>query len=70
MVVATAITACGFVTNAFGYNAETLTGCNSDYRLRFCNFHNQILDGLLKNLVATAITACGFVTIDNKYSKN
>ena len=37
--VATVITACGFVTFAVARaNGKSMTeGCNSDYRLRFCN---------------------------------
>ena len=58
--VATVITACGFVTE-IGFTPKPLAGCNSDYRLRFCNrsldrFHNIMIP------VATVITACGFVT--------
>ena len=61
--VATAITACGFVTSDDFIVYVTIDiCCNSDYRLRFCNPKGS--DGRLKftNEVATAITACGFVT--------
>ena len=36
-IVATAITACGFVTRYFAIARPSVTSCNSDYRLRFCN---------------------------------
>ena len=36
--VATAITACGFVTrNLAATSQNAVSSCNSDYRLRFCN---------------------------------
>ena len=62
MIVATAITSCGFVTWINWCDVNDNNGsCNSDYRLRFCN-GDTINTNLMKNGVATAITACGFVT--------
>ena len=62
--VATAITACGFVTlERFGVG-NVIISCNSDYRLRFCNSLIALARCMATiSLVATAITACGFVTV-------
>ena len=43
LVVATAITACGFVTKKRIKKWKAIYGCNSDYRLRFCNILQQLL---------------------------
>ena len=65
-LVATVITACGFVTNNSANVYCNIYGCNSDYRLRFCNFDNPSRQ-LLEGIVATVITACGFVTFAIAY---
>ena len=61
-IVATVITACGFVTVYKTENREAVISCNSDYRLRFCNTKGSDMKKIAAITVATVITACGFVT--------
>ena len=42
-------------------------GCNSDYRLRFCNVDKAVFDCDMPDEVATAITACGIKKRHNDF---